>query len=31
VSYSELLENLSKAFKLTCAKTLRCIAWPAKG
>jgi hypothetical protein len=31
VSYSGVLENLGKAFKLTYAKTLRCIAWPAKG
>jgi hypothetical protein len=26
----EPLENLVKAFKLTYAKTLRCLAWPAK-
>jgi hypothetical protein len=31
VSYSGVLENLGKAFKLTYAKPLRCIAWPAKG
>jgi hypothetical protein len=31
VSYSGVLENLGKAFKLAYAKPLRCIAWPAKG
>ena len=31
VSYSGVLENLGKAFKLVYAKPLRCIAWPAKG
>jgi hypothetical protein len=31
VSYSKLLGNLGKAFKLTYAKTLKCIAWPAMG
>ena len=31
VSYSGVLENPGKAFKLTYAKPLRCIAWPAKG
>jgi hypothetical protein len=31
VSYSELLENLGKTFKLAYAKTLKCIAWPAMG
>jgi hypothetical protein len=31
VSYSELLENLGKAFKLTYAKILKCIAWTAMG
>jgi hypothetical protein len=31
VSYSGVLENLGKAFKLAYAKLLRCIAWPAKG
>jgi hypothetical protein len=31
VSYSGVLENLGKVFKLTYAKPLRGIAWPAKG
>jgi hypothetical protein len=31
VSYSELLENLGKAFKRTYAKIPKYIAWPAIG